>query len=80
MNRGLALVAAAGAWAGLIACAPSSDGSAQPGAASDDVKTTKVLLDCNVFESGGGPDQQVKVEETKDGLVLRELTNHQPGQ
>jgi hypothetical protein len=33
------------------------------------------LLDCNVFEGGGGPDQQVTVVRVSGKLVLKELTN-----
>ena len=33
-----------------------------------------VLLECNVFESGHGPDQRVTVYTGGGGLVLEELT------
>lgn len=36
---------------------------------------TETLLRCNVFESGGGPDQEVTVKRTGDALTLIELTN-----
>lgn len=59
---------------GLAGCAATSD---PPAASSDsDLKSATVLLDCNVFLSGGGPDQQVTVVQKADGLVLKELTNH----
>jgi hypothetical protein len=60
---------------GLAACTASAETSdgASAAAASNDVKS--VLLDCNVFLSGGGPDQEVRVEERGGELVLRELTN-----
>lgn len=57
--------------------AGADDAGTAPAASSDsDLKSTKILLDCNVFLSGGGPDQQVTVVQTADGLVLKELTNH----
>jgi hypothetical protein len=55
----------------LFACTSHTEGSAS---ASADLSDTKVLLDCNVFESGGGPDQQVQVDKRASGLVLRVLT------
>jgi hypothetical protein len=70
------------AFAGLAAlagCAGSTEdtsGAAQAASSNDEVKSAKVLLDCNVFLSGGGPDQEVRVEQRGTALVLRELTNH----
>lgn len=58
----------------LAACAAES-GAGEEQTGEDDVTGGKVLLDCNVFESGGGPDQQVVVVRRTTGLVLRELTN-----
>jgi hypothetical protein len=55
----------------LVACTSHTEDSLS---ASADLSETKVLLDCNVFESGGGPDQEVRVEKGASGLVLRELT------
>lgn len=43
---------------------------------NDEMPNDTVLLDCNVFLSGGGPDQQVTVVQRGDELFLRELTNH----
>jgi hypothetical protein len=62
---------------GLVACGSSSSKSDDNAATGDPANQTgtKILLDCNVFESGGGPDQQVTVIQREDGLVLRELTN-----
>lgn len=61
---------------GLVACGGTNgapdDNTA--GASADQTGTT-ILLDCNVFEGGGGPDQQVTVIKKADGLILRELTN-----
>lgn len=55
-------------------CAADGAGST---ATESELTEAKVLLDCTVFESGGGPDQQVTVLEARDGsLSLRELTNH----
>lgn len=61
----------------LVGCAADAapDASA-PAADEADYTSGKKLLDCNVFMSGGGPDQQVTVLRTKTGLVLRELTDH----
>ena len=66
------------AFLGLAACTASAEdaGSASAASSDNDLKSTKTLLDCNVFLSGGGPDQQVTVIEKADGLVLKELTNH----
>ncbi len=58
----------------VFACSSSS--SSDPVASADPANLTgkTKLLDCNVFESGGGPDQQVTVLQDKDGnLTLREL-------
>lgn len=62
----------------LAACADTSDGSTTVTVAdsNQEVKSSKVLLDCNVFLSGGGPDQEVRVEQRGHDLFLRELTNH----
>lgn len=62
---------------GLAACASAEDGTGGSPAASSDqeVQSAKVLLDCNVFLSGGGPDQQVTVLKRGDQLFLRELTS-----
>src|ERR1700744_4935529 len=63
-----------------VACAsPAKDDASQSGAAmsdSDDARgRSKVLLDCNVFLSGG-PDQQVTIVQNSDGsLTLKELTD-----
>jgi hypothetical protein len=65
--------------AGLAGCAGTTEdtgGATQAASSNDEVKSAKVLLDCNVFLSGGGPDQEVRVEQRGDKLVLRELTNH----
>ena len=65
--------------AAVTGCAGSSDdtpASAQAASSNDEAKSAKVLLDCNVFLSGGGPDQEVRVEQRGSDLVLRELTNH----
>jgi hypothetical protein len=61
---------------GLVACGGTTGASDDDtaGASADQTGTT-ILLDCSVFESGGGPDQQVTVIKKADGLVLRELTN-----
>jgi hypothetical protein len=56
-----------------FACAaPSGDGSSASSAAAS-TSGSKVLVDCNVFLSGGGPDQQVTIVKTADGLILKEL-------
>jgi hypothetical protein len=57
----------------LVACTSVTESSSS---ASADLSQTRVLLDCNVFESGGGPDQEVRVEKRASGLVLRELTTN----
>lgn len=59
---------------GLVGCA-GAEGQ-DVAATSQEVRSPKVLLDCSVFLSGGGPDQQVIVEQRGEDLVLRELTNH----
>lgn len=64
---------------GLVGCAGTSEdgaGASTEAVSNDEVKSDKVLLDCNVFLSGGGPDQQVTVIQRGEGLVLRELTIH----
>ncbi|HEY8072918.1 MAG TPA: hypothetical protein VIF62_02380 [Labilithrix sp.] len=60
----------------FVASACSSSSSDQVASGDPENVTGKTkLLDCNVFESGGGPDQQVTVLKDKDGnLTLRELT------
>ncbi len=59
---------------GMAAC--TSEAGAPDATGEADQTGDKVLLDCNVFEGGGGPDQQVTVVQRKDALVLKELTNH----
>lgn len=65
----------------LVACSsggPSTTDSTE-GALKETGGTstkTETLLRCNVFESGGGPDQEVTVKRTGTALTLIELTNH----
>lgn len=56
----------------LVGCAGSAENAAESNA---DVTGDKILLDCNVFESGGGPDQQATVVQRGEKLFLKELTN-----
>src|SRR5690348_3885923 len=70
---GLALVVSA------IGCASSEDAGSNASPVTDDnanLTSETKLLDCNTFEGGGGPDQQVTVIRIAGKLVLRELTNH----
>lgn len=64
----------------LVGCSGSdaSDTASRGAVTGDDANLTegKRLLDCNVFESGGGPDQQVTVYEKNGTYTLKELTNH----
>jgi len=70
--RSFVLLAAG--FAAVVGCGGSEASSVATG---DDANLTsgKVLLDCNVFESGGGPDQQATVIQKNGALVLKELTN-----
>lgn len=64
----------------LVAC---SSGGAQTGESSEGAlhesgnggTKSQTLLRCNVFESGGGPDQEVTVTRAGESLTLVELTN-----
>src|SRR4051812_20720909 len=61
----------------VAACSSSSTDDPIASGDPDNLTGKTKLLDCNVFESGGGPDQQVTVLKDKDGkLTLRELTEH----
>lgn len=66
----------------LAACSgsSSSDSSTDESAGALEKKdgggATETLLRCNVFESGGGPDQEVTVKRAGEALTLVELTNH----
>jgi len=70
LSLGLLVAFAAG-------CSAGTDTAAAAPATADDANLTadKVLLDCNVFEGGGGPDQQATVVKRGNGLVLKELTS-----
>lgn len=65
----------------LVACSggSSSDASTDESAGALEKKdggaATETLLRCNVFEGGGGPDQEVTVKRTGEALMLIELTN-----
>lgn len=67
LSLGLVVTFAAGCSAGTEAASAAADEA--------NLTADKVLLDCNVFESGGGPDQEAIVVKRGDGLVLKELTN-----
>ncbi len=61
----------------LVVAVAACGGSSDPVASGDPANLTgkTKLLDCNVFESGGGPDQQVTILRDDTGkLTLRELT------
>ena len=62
---------------GLLVLVAGCAAGADAPATADEANVTgeKILLDCNVFESGGGPDQQATVVKRSTGLVLKELTN-----
>jgi hypothetical protein len=61
---------------GACAAETAPDAPGAPVADEADYTGGTKLLDCSVFLSGGGPDQQVTVRRTSKGLVLEELTNH----
>jgi len=59
-----------------MACGGAGAGSSGTTGDEQDQTGSSKLLDCNVFLSGGGPDQQVTVLRKNGGLVLRELTEN----
>jgi hypothetical protein len=54
----------------------SSEGALEERPAGAPAPASETLLRCNVFEGGGGPDQEVTVKRSGDALTLIELTNH----